>query len=360
MFRLLAILIMTLTLLPVSHAKTTLKIATLAPDGTSWMKQMRAAAKEIHEKSEGRVKIRFYPGGVMGNDNSVLRKIRIGQLHGGAITGGGLSSIYSDAQIYTLPFQFRNLEEVDAVRQVMDKRIIDGLQKKGFISFGLSEGGFAYLLSNSPVKTTDNMKGLKIWIPEGDKVNAEIFSKLGIAPIPLPLTDVLTGLQTGLIDTIASAPIGAIALQWHTRVNYLTQVPLAYLYATLVIKEKAFNKLTEADRDLVKQTLQSTFVKLNQQNREDNIAALSALKKQGIEFISPTEKQQQAWEQHANITLQSLRNEGVVSIQLLEEMQNLIQLQRDSNPVTKQTEEILINRRDTALKSSFNESHSMQ
>ncbi|MCG7964057.1 MAG: TRAP transporter substrate-binding protein DctP, partial [Candidatus Thiodiazotropha taylori] len=155
-------------------------------------------------------------------------------------------------------------------------------------------------------------------------------------------------------------PIGAIALQWHTRVNYLTQVPLAYLYATLVIKEKSFNKLTEADRDLVKQTLQSTFVRLNQQNREDNIAALSALKKQGIEFISPTEQQQQAWEQHANITLQSLRKEGVVSIELLEEMQNLIQLQRDSNPVTKKTEEILINRRDTALKSSFNESHSMQ
>ncbi|MET0045398.1 MAG: TRAP transporter substrate-binding protein DctP, partial [Candidatus Thiodiazotropha sp. 6PLUC3] len=285
MFRLLAVLVMTLLLTPVGYAKTTLKIATLAPDGTSWMKQMRSAAKQIHEKTEGRVKIRFYPGGVMGNDNSVLRKIRVGQLQGGAITGGGLSTIYPDAQIYTLPFQFRNLEEVDAVRQVMDKQIIDGLKKEGFISFGLSEGGFAYLLSNSPVKTTDNMKGLKIWIPEGDQVNAKIFGQLGISPIPLPLTDVLTGLQTGLIDTIASAPIGAIALQWHTRVNYLTQVPLAYLYATLVIKEKAFSKLSAADQELVKQTLSSTFVNLNRQNRADNIAALSALKKQGIEFV---------------------------------------------------------------------------
>ncbi|MEJ2622313.1 MAG: TRAP transporter substrate-binding protein DctP, partial [Candidatus Thiodiazotropha sp.] len=357
MHRLLAILIMTFLLVPASHGKTTLKIATLAPDGTSWMKQMRAAAKEIHEQSEGRVKIRFYPGGVMGNDNSVLRKIRVGQLQGGAITGGGLSSIYSDAQIYTLPFQFRNLEEVDAVRKVMDKQIIDGLQKKGFISFGLSEGGFAYLLSNSPVKTTDNMKGLKIWIPEGDKVNAEIFSKLGISPIPLPLTDVLTGLQTGLIDTIASAPIGAIALQWHTRVNYLTEVPLAYLYATLVIKEKAFNKLSKADQKLVKQTLQSTFVKLNQQNRKDNIAALSALKKQGIEFINPTEQQQQAWEQHANKTLKGMHHEGVVSVELLEKMQSLIKQQRNSHSLTKQPDDIMIKRHDTALKSGINEAH---
>ena len=331
MFRMLTALIMLFILTPASHANTTLKIATLAPDGTSWMKEMRAAAKQINQQTNGRVKIRFYPGGVMGNDKSVLRKIRIGQLQGGAITGGGLSTIYPEAQIYTLPFQFRNLEEVDAVRQVMDQQIIDGLKNEGFISFGLSEGGFAYLLSNSPVKTTDNMKGLRIWIPEGDRINASMFGKLGISPIPLPLTDVLTGLQTGLIDTIASAPIGAIALQWHTRVNYLTQVPLAYLYATLVIKEKAFMKLSKADRELVRKTLGATFISLNKQNRADNVAALSALKQQGIEFISPSPKQQQAWEMHANATLENMRKDGIFNAELLDEMQNLIRRQRQAN-----------------------------
>ncbi|MEW7993872.1 MAG: TRAP transporter substrate-binding protein DctP, partial [Candidatus Thiodiazotropha endolucinida] len=112
MFRLINTLLLLLLLNPMSQAGTTLKIATLAPDGTNWMKEMRAAAKQIKQQTDGRVKIRFYPGGVMGNDSSVLRKIRIGQLHGGAITGGGLSSIYKDAQVYTLPFQFRNLQEV--------------------------------------------------------------------------------------------------------------------------------------------------------------------------------------------------------------------------------------------------------
>jgi TRAP-type transport system periplasmic protein len=333
MFRLLAVLIMSLLFIPASYATTTLKIATLAPDGTNWMKQMRSAAKQIQQQSEGRVKIRFYPGGVMGNDKSVLRKIRAGQLQGGAITGGGLSTIYPDAQVYTLPFQFRNLKEVDAVREVMDPQIIDGLKKEGFISFGLSEGGFAYLFSNTPVETTNNMKGLKIWIPEGDKINAEMFGQLGISPIPLPLTDVLTGLQTGLIDTIASAPMGAIALQWHTRVNYLTQVPLAYLYATLVIKEKDFKKLNQSDQQLVKKTLNSTFVNLNKQNRTDNLKALSALKQQGIKFISPSLQQQQAWEMHANSTLKSMQSEGIVSVELLEEMQNLIHQQRTSKQI---------------------------
>ncbi|MBT3011993.1 MAG: TRAP transporter substrate-binding protein DctP [Candidatus Thiodiazotropha sp. (ex Lucina aurantia)] len=328
MFRLINTLLLLLLLNPMSQAGTTLKIATLAPDGTNWMKEMRAAAKQIKRQTDGRVKIRFYPGGVMGNDSSVLRKIRIGQLHGGAITGGGLSSIYKDAQVYTLPFQFRNLQEVDAVRQVMDPQIIEGIKKQGYISFGLSEGGFAYLLSNSPVTSTENMKDLKIWIPEGDQVNASMFQELGISPVPLPLTDVLTGLQTGLIDTVASAPVGAIALQWHTRVSYLTQVPLAYLYATLVLKENAFNKLRQSDQSIVKQTLESAFDRIDRQNRTDNEQAMIALKRQGVEFISPSTVQQQAWEAHAGKTLRKLSKESIFSEQMLNRMQSLIQQYR--------------------------------
>ncbi|MCU7810753.1 MAG: TRAP transporter substrate-binding protein DctP [Candidatus Thiodiazotropha sp. (ex Notomyrtea botanica)] len=321
--------LLTCTVMPV-HAATTLKIATVAPDGTSWMKQMRQAAGEIKKKTDGRVKLRFYPGGVMGNDNSVLRKIRVGQLHGGALTGGGLIAIYSDAHVYTLPFQFRDLPEVDAVRRSMDQQIIGGLQQAGFISFGLSEGGFAYLLSNSPVMTTDDMRGLKIWIPEGDEVNARMFNALGISPIPLPVTDVMTGLQTGLIDTIASSPIGAIALQWHTRVKYLTQVPLAYLYATLVIKEKALARLDEADRRIVTETLQATFSEINNINRRDNQQALAALKQQGITFTQPTLAQQQAWESHANGILKTLASQGVFSNKMLSQMQDIIRTQRSS------------------------------
>ena len=312
-------------------AATTLKIATIAPDGTSWMKQMRAAAKQIEQGTEGRVKLRFYPGGVMGNDKSVLRKIRVGQLHGGAITGGGLSAIYNDAQIYTLPFQFRDLSEVDAVRERMDEQILAGLQKAGFVSFGLSEGDFAYLLSNTPVKTTDDMRGLKIWIPEGDLINARMFEALGISPIPLPITDVMTGLQTGLIDTIASSPIGAIALQWHTQVKYLTKVPLAYLYASLVIKERALSRLQAEDRELVTRILQETFTGLDARNRADNTQALEALLSQGIELVEPSLTQQQEWEQHANRMLQSLSSDGLFDLEMLNSMQQLIRASRSTS-----------------------------
>lgn len=322
-----ALILLTCSCLP-AQAETTLKIATIAPDGTSWMKQLRQAADEIKRQSAGRVKLRFYPGGVMGNDNSVLRKIRVGQLQGGAITGGGLSTLYPDAQLYTLPFQFRNLQEVDAVRAKMDPLIISGMHSAGFVSFGLSEGGFAYLLSNTPVRTIEDMKGLKIWIPEGDEVNAAMFKALGISPIPLPLTDVMTGLQTGLIDTIASTPIGAIALQWHSRVKYLSEVPLAYIYGTLVIREKALAQLDDGDRKIVQSTLRTAFSDLNRESREDNLRALDALKQQGIVFIEPSPAQQQALEKRADEVLVKLSSQGYFSKEMLDRMQALIKAQR--------------------------------
>ena len=324
--RCLTLTLLLLLALPLPAA--TLKIATIAPDGTDWMIRMRAAAQQIEQETQGRVKLRFYPGGVMGNDNSVLRKIRVGQLQGGAITGGGLSVLSSDALIYNLPFQFRDLDEVDAVRRAMDPQIIEGLRKAGFISFGLSEGGFAYLFSNSPVKSTSDMRGLKIWIPDGDEINARMFEALGISPIPLPITDVMTGLQTGLVDTVATVPIGAIALQWHTRVKYLTRVPLAYIYATLVIQEKALKRLDPADSALVTRVLQETFAAIDAKSRADNQQALDALLDQGIEIVQPSPDQQQEWEQHANEMLKSLAAEGMFHGETFSHMQQLIQASR--------------------------------
>ncbi|MEN8178816.1 MAG: TRAP transporter substrate-binding protein DctP [Pseudomonadota bacterium] len=334
MLRLLFVLLLSFGLLTGTHA-TTLKIATIAPDGTSWMKQLRTAAKKIQEETQGRIKIRFYPGGVMGNDKSVLRKIRVGQLQGGAITGGGLTSIHPDTELYSLPFLFRNLQEVDHVRRVMDEQIIGALREKGFTSYGISEGGFAYLMSNQPVKSTHDLKGLKIWIPEGDKTNARAFNTLDISPIQLPITDVLTGLQTGLINTVATSAIGAIALQWHTRVKYLTDVPLAYLYASLVIKESALRKLSTEDRGVLQRIMDATFAELNQKNRGDGQSAVKALTQQGIRLIQPSSDERRGWEKHAALAIEDRNLGNHFSRIKLQQIQTLIQESRTQPNILK-------------------------
>jgi TRAP-type C4-dicarboxylate transport system substrate-binding protein len=270
-------------------AVTTLKIATVAPDGTTWMQELRKGADDIADRTAGRVKLRFFPGGVMGNDKSVLRKIRINQLQGGMIISGGLAEIYPDIALYNVPFMFRSYAEADYVRERMDPLLLKGLAEHGFVSFGFSEGGFAYLMSNRPILSIDDLKERKVWVPEDDRLSRIVFDAIDVTPIPLPLTDVLTGLQTGLIDTVASSAIGTIALQWHTQVKYLVDEPLVYLYAALVIDSKAFRRITPADQAVVRQVMEAVFHKLNRQNRSDDAEARRALKTQGIIFMEPSQ-----------------------------------------------------------------------
>ncbi len=263
----------------------TLKVATVAPDGTEWMKKMRAGAKEVKARTQGRVKFKFYPGGVMGSDKTVRRKIRIGQLQGGAITGGVLYDVYPDSQIYSLPMLFNNYKEMDYVRARLDKRVKQGLENGGFVTFGFSEGGFAYIMSKKPIKTIEDFRKRKVWVPEGDLITQAVFKNIGVSPIPLPIADVYTGLQTGLIDTIGASPIGAIVLQWHTQVKYVTDTPLMYLYGVLAIDRRAFNRIKPADQKIVREIMGQVFAKLNKQNRIDNESAKQALIMQGLKFI---------------------------------------------------------------------------
>lgn len=280
-----ALLMAGIILVAPSVQAVTLKIATIAPDGTEWMQKMRAGAKEVKARTQGRVKFKFYPGGVMGSDKTVRRKIRIGQLQGGAITGGVLYDVYPDSQIYSLPMVFSGYKEMDYVRARMDRRVKQGLEKGGFVTFGFSEGGFAYIMSKKPIKTIEDFRQRKVWVPEGDLITREVFKSIGVSPIPLPIADVYTGLQTGLIDTIGASPIGAIALQWHTQVKYVTDTPLMYLYGVLAIERRAFNRIKPADQKIVRAVMGQVFADLNRQNRIDNESAKQALHKQGLKFV---------------------------------------------------------------------------
>ncbi len=316
--RTLALLLLALTMfiaLPVQAR--TFKIATLAPEGTTWMKELRAGAKTIADRTEGRVTLKFYPGGVMGNDQSVLKKIRIGQLQGGALTGGSVAGIYPDSQIYSLPFLFKSYEEVDYVRARIDSRISQGLEENGLVTVGLSEGGFAYIMSNNPIRSTEDLTRQKVWLPEGDLISQTVFKTMDVSPIPLPIADVYTGLQTGLIDTIGSIPTAAIAFQWHTKMKTLTEIPLVYLTGLLVLDKNAFKRMSEADQQVVRDVMRATFKTLDAKNRADNESALQALKNQGIEFVKPDAEELKHWRSIARESTQSLGEAGVYSPEML-------------------------------------------
>lgn len=307
-----------------SVSARTFKIATVAPDGTFWMQEMRAGAEQIKQQTQGRVAFKFYPGGVMGSDDSVLRKIRIGQLQGGAVTSGSMTEIAPDIAIYELPYLFDSLEQVDYVRSKMDSELMASLENKGFVSFGLAEGGFSYMMSDQPLQSVADVRNKKVWIPSNHDVGDAVFSSADISPVPLPISDVLTGLQTGLIDTITTSPIGAIALQWHTKIKYVVDEPLTYFSALLVIDKKAFNKINDEDRQIVREIMNNVFKRINEQNRKDNVDARQALLNQGIKFIRLSPDSAKEWRKIGDAAIKKLEAQNQYSDKAYQDLMNYL------------------------------------
>jgi len=300
------------------------KIATLSPEGSIWMEKMRDGAEELARKTDNRVLIKYYPGGVMGDDKAVLRKIRIGQLQGGAFVGGSLSEFYRDNQIYSLPLFFRSFKEIDYVREHLDKRIMDGFEKGGFVTFGFAEGGFAYVMSTVPIRTVEEMRGQKVWIPDNDSMILEAVKAFDITPIPLSIADVRAGLQTGLINTVTTPPIGALALQWHTQIKYLLDEPFLYIFGVLAVDRDAFLKISPADQKIFREIMGDVFKALDRRNREDNIKALETLGNQGIEFVKPSPEALKKWRQDASEVPKRLVETGRLSQEMVDTLGNLL------------------------------------
>jgi TRAP-type C4-dicarboxylate transport system substrate-binding protein len=301
-----------------------IKIATLSPEGSVWMEKMREGAKELAERTDNRIKIKFYSGGVMGDDKAVLRKIRIGQLQGGAFVSGSLSQYYPDNQIYSLPLFFRSFKEIDYVRGYLDQKIIEGFEKGGLVIFGIAEGGFAYVMSTVPIYTVQDMREQKVWIPDNDSMILEAIKAFDITPIPLSIADVRAGLQTGLINTVTTPPIGALALQWHTQIKYLLDEPFLYIYGVLAVDRKVFKRLSPADQQIFREIMGGVFKALDRLNREDNIKAMETLHKQGIKFIKPSKDALKKWREDASEVPNRLVKAGRLSREMVDTLENFL------------------------------------
>ena len=269
----------------------------------------------------------------MGNEKTVLRKMRAGQLHGGAFTSGALARIYPDAELYSLPLLFRTYDEVDYVREHMDQTIRAGLAKTGFVALAISDAGFAYLMSQKPLREVGDLDGAKVWILEDDVMSEVAFDVAGVSPVPLPIADVYTALQTGLVDTVAAPPMATIAFQWHTKVAYLTDVPLMYLFGFLAVDRKVFDKLCPDDQTILRETVAASAARLDAENRAGEQNAKQALRNQGIEFVTASsEEEMQRWHDISAQALVKLRAMDRYSEAMISEILRLIEEYRAAHP----------------------------
>jgi TRAP-type C4-dicarboxylate transport system substrate-binding protein len=256
-----------------------LKFATLAPQGSTWMKAFDAWGKTLATQSQGRLTVKFYPGGISGDEPDMLRKIRFGQLQGAALSGHGIGEIFPPARILETPFLFRDHAEIDAVRAKIQPVIDTGFRNNQYELVAWMEVGNIHFFSTKPLANFDEFAHRRIWQWQGDRFIDAFFNANGWSPVALPITEVYTGLSTGLVDTVVSTPLASIALQWAGKTPYMSTQPMATGIGAVVVSNKFYAGLPADLQALLKSTGAPLSEKLIADTRRDDMKALAVLAK---------------------------------------------------------------------------------
>lgn len=262
------------------------KVATLAPAGSVWIEQFEKFAEQILENTDGEVGFRIYPGGVMGDDQAMLRKMRVGQLHGGGFTMTGVSMQVPDFRVMGIPFLFESYEEVDFVRKGLMPEFTKQFREKGLEFVAMTEVGFIYAMSTKPVNNYAMFKGTKNWSPTGDPISEGFMKSLGITPTSLTIPDVLSSLQSGLVETVYNSFYGSIIMQWFTKAHYIVDFPYGYAYGVFALSSKKFNKLPAKHQAVIRAAADKYFPILLSETRKSNEESHTVLAKRGNEFLT--------------------------------------------------------------------------
>ena len=293
-----------------ASAATIIKIATLAPEGSAWIQTLNELNAEVIKKTDNGVKFKIYAGGVLGDEKDMVRKMHIGQIQGAVLTSAGLSGIFSEMDVFQIPFLFENYEEVDYVVGKMDAFFRKGFDDKGYKLLAWSEGGFVYLMSTIPASTMEELKKAKVWTWEDAPMASVIFAEAGISAIPLSVPDVMVGLQTGLVDVVYAPPTGAISMQWFTKIKYITDVPLIYLIGAVIVKKDVFEKLSAAHRQVITESFTRQMDQLKLEIRKQNQEAVKVMEKHGVKILQPSKEQIEEFKKVSNNAMQQMEGKS--------------------------------------------------
>ena len=265
--------------------KNQLKIATLAPEGSTWMNLMHEMDERVREATGNEVGFKFYAGGVQGDERLVLRKMRNGQLHGGGFTGNGLGAVAPALRVLEIPFLVNSEDEIEHLYDEFGSEFEELLAESGHVLLGWAEVGFIHTFTQRDITSLDDLQKIKMWLWEGDPLPEAFFEEAGVSPVPLAITDVYTSLQTGLVDGVYSSPYACVVLQWHTQVAAMSEAPITYAIGAVIVTQKAWKKISPAAQAKVKEIADEIFERLQVSSREENRSAVADIEAAGLRIV---------------------------------------------------------------------------
>ncbi len=278
------ILIFALPVRP-AQATVTVRFATAAPDGSLQVKVMRAMARLIEKETDGAVRFQLFAGGTVGDDLGVIRQIQLGHLDGAGFSGVGVGSILSDARVLEIPFIFESESQVDCVRDKLGDYFSKRFEEQGYTLLGWADVGSVYLFSRHEIKSVDDMGETKPWVYRDDPVGTATFRAFNLSPTALQLQDVLTSLQTRLIDTFYITPALSIALQWNTHASYMIDTPLVNGMGAVLVKTEVLEQISPEHQKIIKDIFEKQLPRLVRATRRQNQESIALMEKQGLTKI---------------------------------------------------------------------------
>ena len=288
-----------LIILSFSHSlyakKIVIKMATLAPEGTEWHGLLVELGQEWKKATNGDVRLRIYPGGVVGDERDMVRKIRIGQIHGAAITTEGMTEVNQYFTAFNYPLLFQDYDDVDFVRNQLNDELYNESEKNGFKLLTMVDVGWVYWFSTDPVYTPSDLKRTKIWTWAGDYKAVQLYEENGFQPIPLTTLDILSGLQTGMINSLGLNTMYALAQQIFGIADNMLDMKWGNLTGAIVVDMRDWNKLKPEYQKLMLNISKNIGKRFQDKNRYGSDDAVNVMKKYGLKVNKPSSEQLTEW-----------------------------------------------------------------
>ncbi|MBJ95139.1 MAG: hypothetical protein CMP23_11795 [Rickettsiales bacterium] len=324
--RLAAFLALCLSLLlpPAAQAGVTVKLATLAPEGTIWYRAVRTMADRWAEISGGEVKIKIYPGGVVGNETAVVRKMRIGQLHAGAVTSVGLADIETSAMVTQSPMFIHSYAELDYVMERMRDTFEQRLKDKDFIVLNWSDAGWMHLFTKGKMIHPEDAAKFKIFAFEGDPSIIDAYKATGLQPVVVAATDVLPSLQSGLLTGFPTTPLAALSQQWFALAPNMMDLPWAPLLAATIIRKDVWESIPEKFHQDFMQAAREAGLEARREVRRQDRKAIKVMQKYGLTVHPVPQESKRGWQEAASRAWPAIR-EKLVGDEIFKQVEGHLQ-----------------------------------
>lgn len=293
---------------PECQAATVVKMATLVPEGSVWDKALRDMAADWRTVGGGAVELRIYAGGVAGDEPDVVRKMRIGQIHAAALTVTGLIAIDKGFEIFQIPFFFESWQELDFVLEKLRPELEKRLEAKGYVLLNWGHGGWVHMFSRQPVRSIGDLRKQKIFTWAGNDMMVDLWRRAEFQPVALAATDILTGLQTGMIDVLPTPPLAALTLQWFRTTPNMLGEGVAPLVAGSVISLKTWNSFPPELRAKLLESAKKTGDRLAREVPIQDKEAIAQMKERGLTVTDIDAAGRDGWQKAANQMANGVRD----------------------------------------------------